>query len=160
MQQFNPRESNLFNIANLLMARSSPAPSSGSSPEHFTIFSFSGFRIFFRQDTRHKSRANERYKGIRKYSRGQMWEGDMEDTTRRSLEGQFSGHARQFPFQAVHLPVCKHQAVRTKEFTGLDGSGSTRRKASCQRIMGETDIHSCREPPKSVIISVKGLYIF
>ena len=25
-----------------------------------------------------------------------------------------SGHARQFPFQAVHLPVCKHQSSQDK----------------------------------------------
>ena len=61
-----------------------------------------------------------------------MWEGDTEDTIRRSLEGQFpqvmpdNFHSRQ-----QNLPVCKHQSkVRTKDFTGLEGSCSTRRKAS------------------------------
>lgn len=61
-----------------------------------------------------------------------MWEGDMEDTTRRSLEGQFpqvmpdNFHSRQYIYLFASI-----EAVRTKEFTGLDGSGSTRRKASC-----------------------------
>lgn len=89
-----------------------------------------------------------------------MWEGDMEDTTRRSLEGQFpqvmpdNFHSRQYIYLFASI-----EAVRTKEFTGLDGSGSTRRKASCQRIIRDRHSQLPRAPSKSVIISVMS-YIF
>lgn len=56
----------------------------------------------------------------------------MEDTIRRSLEGQFpqvtpdNFHSRQYIYLFASI-----KAVRTRELTGLAGSGSTRRKASC-----------------------------
>lgn len=88
-----------------------------------------------------------------------MWEGDTEDTIRRSLEGQFpqvmpdNFHSRQQIYLFASIKAKSGQRI------SLDQKAAAAQDGKHQRIIGDRHSQLPRVPSKSVIISVMS-YIF
>ena len=87
-----------------------------------------------------------------------MWEGDTEDTIRRSLEGQFpqvmpdNFHSRQQIYLFANIKAKSGQRI------SLDQKAAAAQDGKHQRIIGDRHSQLPRVPSKSVIITFSKYY--